>query len=152
HREHPSGGADRLDIFLDHQLDGVADRLQYAVRTDAHRPQPRLRPRNDLPLEQHHVGYPHERCVEDDEDLQQRDDEVVDHLLILSWGPTPTTCAFAAHAARLWFHRLSAFTTTLSPANPATCAFAAHAARPCFHRLSTFPPTLPPAHPSPCPL
>src|SRR2546425_1627676 len=32
----------------------------------------------------------------------------------LSWGPTPTTCAFAAHAARHCLHRLSAFTTTPS--------------------------------------
>ena len=47
---------DRRDVFLEHQLDGVGDRLQDAVRADAHRPEPRLRPRDHLALEQHHVG------------------------------------------------------------------------------------------------
>jgi hypothetical protein len=38
----------------------------------------RLRPRDDLALEEHHVGDRHQRRVEDDDDLQERDDEGVD--------------------------------------------------------------------------
>jgi len=52
-REHPLVGADRRDVFLDHQLDGVGDRLQHAVGADAHRSEPRLRPRDHLALQQH---------------------------------------------------------------------------------------------------
>src|SRR5207244_8635030 len=54
-------------------------RLQHAVRPDAHRAEPRLRPRDYLPLEQHHVGDGDERRVQDDRNLQQRDDELIDH-------------------------------------------------------------------------
>ena len=67
----------RRDVFLDHQLDGVGHRLQDAVRSDTHRPQARLCPRDDLALEQHHVGDAHERRVQHDDDLQQRNEQAV---------------------------------------------------------------------------
>ena len=77
--EHPLVGAGRRDVFLDHQLHRVGDRLQDAERSDAHRPEPRLRPGNDFALEQHHVGDRDQRRVQHDDDLQQRDEKAVDH-------------------------------------------------------------------------
>src|SRR5204863_3140251 len=72
-------GANRRDVFLDHQFYGVRNRLQDAVGADAHRAEPRLCPRDHLALQQHHVGDCDERRVQHDEDLHDRDDEVVDH-------------------------------------------------------------------------
>ena len=59
-REHPLIGARRGDVFLEDQLDGIRDRLEHAVRSHAHRTQTHLHPRDDLALEQHHVGDPYE--------------------------------------------------------------------------------------------
>jgi len=38
-----------------------------------------LRPRDYLPLEQHHVGDGHQRRVQDDDDFQERNEQGVDH-------------------------------------------------------------------------
>ena len=87
--EHPLVGPHRRDVFLDHQLDRIGDRLQDAVRTDAHRSEPRLRPRDDLALEQHHIGDRDERRVQDDDDLEQRDQYLVNHSLLCREAPPP---------------------------------------------------------------
>src|SRR5262249_8629284 len=53
---------------------------QDAVGADAHRTEPRLRPRDDLALQQNHVGDRREHTREQhDEDLEKWDDELVDH-------------------------------------------------------------------------
>src|SRR5262249_32297937 len=78
--EYPLVGAHRRDVFLDHQLHGVGNRLQDPVRAHSHRPEARLRPGDDLALEEHHVGDRREHnSEEDDDDLQERDDELIDH-------------------------------------------------------------------------
>ncbi len=76
----------RRDVFLDHQLDRVRHRLEDAVRTDAHRPESRLRPRDHLALEQHHIGDGDERRVQHNQDLEKRDDQVVDHDAVTTFN------------------------------------------------------------------
>ena len=46
----------RNQVFLQHQLHAVGDRLQQAVRPDAVRADARLQARRELPLEQRDVG------------------------------------------------------------------------------------------------
>src|SRR5204863_2633036 len=78
-REHPLVRADRRDVLFHHQLHRIGHRLQDAVGTDAHRAEPRLRPRDDFPLEEDHVSHRDERRVQHDRDLDERNDEVIDH-------------------------------------------------------------------------
>ena len=70
--------------------------LEDAVRADAHRTQAGLRPRDDLPLEQHHVGDGDERPVQDDRDLEKRNQKRVDHR-----STSPSTLLFSSGATTL---------------------------------------------------
>ena len=65
---------DRRDVFLQQQLDRVGDRLQRAVRPDPHRAEPDLHPRDDLPLEQRHERHRDQHRVQQDQNLEQRDE------------------------------------------------------------------------------
>src|SRR5581483_8897972 len=51
-------------------------------------PEARLRPRDHFPLEQHHVGDADERRVQHDDDLQERNQELIDHR---STSPSTTS-------------------------------------------------------------
>ena len=85
--EEPLVSLRRGDVLLQHQLDRVHNRLQQAPGPDPHRPEPRLHPPLDLPLEQGHDGDQHEHPVEHHRDLEQRDDDDVDHRY-LSTSPS----------------------------------------------------------------
>jgi hypothetical protein len=95
-REHPFVREHRRDVFLQHQLDGIGHWLEDAVRADTHRPEPRLRPRDHLALEQHHVGDRDERRIEHDDDLQQRNEKGIDHQ-----GVTTSNAELAESAEKI---------------------------------------------------
>ena len=57
--------------------DGVRDGLEDAPGADAHGPEARLRPRDDLALEQHHEGHRHQRGGER---VLHRGDEAVPRI------------------------------------------------------------------------
>ena len=73
-REHPLVGARRRDVFLEDQLDRVGNRLKAPVRANAHRSETHLHPRDDLALEEDHVGHPDERRVQHEKNLDERYD------------------------------------------------------------------------------
>ncbi len=100
-REDPLVGARRCDVFLEDQLDRVGNRLKAPVRANAHRPETHLHPRDDLALEEHHVGHPDERRVQHEKNLDERYDVRVDHR---STSPSTTSSEpiNATTSATIW--------------------------------------------------
>ena len=77
-REDPAVGAIRNDVFLQHQLEAVGDRLKQALRTNAHRSEPDLHERDDFALQQREVRDDTGKCAENDTNLDERNQNVID--------------------------------------------------------------------------
>ncbi len=60
------------DVFLENQLEGVRNRLQQAVRTDAHRPEAHLHVRENFALQPVHTDDGQRDTAEHDKDVDQR--------------------------------------------------------------------------------
>src|ERR1700722_13044651 len=66
------------DVFLGHQLDGVGDRLQQAMRTDAHGSKPNLKVRESCALQPVHRHYGNRDAAKNQHDIDK--------------GPKPIAC------------------------------------------------------------
>ena len=69
-------GLGRHDVFLDQQLERVGDRLQQAVRADAHRAQANLHVRQNLALQPVHRDDSDRQSEKDQEDIDERPEHI----------------------------------------------------------------------------
>ena len=77
-REDPGIRPCGKNVFLEHQLDAVGDRLKNPVRTDPHGPKPDLNERRNFAFRQRHQRNHTGQRAEDNPDLDQRDEDVID--------------------------------------------------------------------------